>query len=141
MSRDSNPRDASAPLNRSMIDFALGTAIIVGIFLLGDFLHRIGAPIPAGVLGLLLFYAGLQLRVLKLEWVERAAGFLLRHMVLLFIPLTVGLMDMGGVLSSQFGAISLSLVVSFIVVLLVTGLLGQRLLRPAEDAPSEGKRS
>lgn len=117
-----------------MIDFALGTAIIVGIFLLGDFLHRIGVPVPAGVLGLMLFYAGLQLRIVKMDWVERAAGFLLRHMVLLFIPLTVGLMDMGGVLSRQLGAICLSLVVSFVAVLLLTGLLGQRLLSSAEDA-------
>ena len=118
-----------------MINFVLGTAIIVGIFLLGDLLHRIGVPIPGGVLGLLLFYVGLQLRIIKLDWVERAAGLLLRHMILLFLPLTVGLMDMGGVLSRQFGAICLSLVVSFLAVLLVTGLLGQRLLRPANDDP------
>ena len=111
-----------------MLRFALGTGIIVGIFLLGDLLHRLGVPIPGGVLGLLLFYTGLQLRIVRLEWVERAAGFLLRHMILLFLPLTVGLMDLGGVLSQQFAAICLSLVVSFVAVLLVTGLLGQRLL-------------
>lgn len=120
-------------LNRPIIDFAVGTAVIVGIFLLGDLLHRAGVPIPAGVLGLLLFYAGLLLRIVKLEWVERAAGFLLRHMVLLFIPLTVGLMDMGGVLSRQLGTICLSLVVSFVAVLLVTGVLGERLLGTTSD--------
>ncbi|WP_109488387.1 CidA/LrgA family protein [Occallatibacter savannae] len=125
---------------KTSLDFALGVGIIVVIFLLGDFLHRIGVPVPGGVLGLLLFYAALQLRIIRLEWVDRAAGFLLRHMVLLFIPLTVGLMDMGGVLSRQFGAICLSLVVSFVAVLLVTGLLGQRLLGPPEDAPgAEGQ--
>lgn len=124
-----------------MINFVLGTAIIVGIFLLGDLLHRIGVPIPGGVLGLLLFYVGLQLRIIKLEWVERAAGFLLRHMILLFLPLTVGLMDMGGVLSRQFGAICLSLVVSFVAVLLVTGLLGERFLGPTSAEPPAEERS
>ena len=109
-----------------MLRSALGTAIIIVIFLLGDLLHRLGVPIPGGVLGLLLFYAGLQLQIIKLQWVERAAGFLLRHMILLFLPLTVGLMDMGGVLSRHFGVICLSLVVSFVAVLLVTGLLGER---------------
>jgi len=122
-------------LKTSIIEFALGTAIIVGVFLLGDLLHRIGVPIPAGVLGLLLFYAGLQLRVVRLEWVERAAGFLLRHMVLLFVPLTVGLMDMGGVLSRQLGTICLSLAVSFVAVLLVTGWLGERSLRSGNEEP------
>ena len=118
-----------------MLRSALGTAIIIVIFLLGDLLHRLGVPIPGGVLGLLLFYAGLQLQIIKLQWVERAAGFLLRHMILLFLPLTVGLMDMGGVLSRHFGVICLSLVVSFVAVLLVTGLLGQRLLGPTKDEP------
>ena len=116
-----------------MIESLLGTCIIVGIFLLGDFLHRLGVPIPGGVLGLLLFYAALLSGVVKLKWVERAAGFLLRHMVLLFVPLTVGLMDMGGLLSRQAWAITASLIVSFLAVLLTTGLLGNRLLAPAHQ--------
>lgn len=124
---------------KTSIEFARGSAIIVGIFLLGDLLHRVGVPIPAGVLGLLLFYAGLQSRLVKLEWVERTAGFLLRHMVLLFVPLTVGLMDMGGVLSHQLGTILLSLAVSFAAVLLVTGWLGERLLTPVNEEPGAEK--
>jgi holin-like protein len=64
----------------------------------------------------------------KLKSVERAAGLLLRHMVLLFVPLTVGLMEMGAVLSRQALAITASLLVSLAAVLLTTGLLGQWLL-------------
>lgn len=110
-----------------------GASIIIAIFLLGDFLHRIGVPIPGGVLGLLLFYGALLIGLVKLQWVERAAGFLLRHMVLLFVPLTVGLMDMGTLLSRQALAITTSLVVSFLAVLSTTGLLGRWLLVPARD--------
>jgi len=70
---------------------------------------------------------------------------LLLHMVLLFVPLTVGLMDMGPVLSKQAVAIAASLLVSLAAVLLTTGLLGRWLL-PTEpilpglevdDAPME----
>lgn len=114
--------------NVLMIDFLLGTGIIVAIFFLGDLLHRLGVPIPGGVLGLLLFYGALLSGILKLKWVDRAAGFLLRHMVLLFVPLTVGLMDMGQLLSRQAFAITASLIVSFLAVLLTTGLLGKWLL-------------
>jgi holin-like protein len=81
-----------------MLEYPLGFAILTGFFLLGSFLHRLGVPIPGGVLGLILFFASLQLGVIKLKWVERAAGLLLRHMVLLFVPLTVGLMEMGQLL-------------------------------------------
>jgi len=116
-----------------MFESLLGTGMIVAFFLFGSFLHGLGVPIPGGVLGLLLFYGGLQAGVLKLEWVERSAGFLLRHMVLLFIPLTVGLMDMGTLLSHQAWVICVSTVFSFLAVLLITGLLGDRLLSSAHQ--------
>ena len=110
------------------MDYALGFAILTAFFLLGSLLHRLGVPIPGGVLGLLLLLLALQFKCLKMKWVERAAGLLLRHMVLLFVPLTVGLMDMGPVLSKQALAITASLLVSWAAVLLTTGLLGRWLL-------------
>ena len=117
--------------NESMFDCMRGLAIIVAIFLIGTWLHGHGAPIPGGVLGLLLFYGAMLTGAIKLGWVDRGAGLLLRHMVLLFVPLTVGLMDLGPVLSRQALAIVASLVVSFLSVLLTTGLLARWLLRPA----------
>ena len=116
-----------------VLEYVRGAAAIVGIYLLGDFLHRLGVPVPAGVLGLLLFYGALQLNLLKLQWVERAATLLLRHMVLLFIPLTVGLIDMGRLLSRQWWIICFSVVFSFLAVLLATGLLGDRLLATVSE--------
>ena len=121
-----------------MLDFLRGISVLAALFLLGSFLHRWGVPIPGGVLGLLLFYAALLAGAIPLRWVERAADFLLRHMVLLFVPLTVGLMDMGPLLSRQAVAILASLVVSFLAVLLPTGLLAQWLLTgiPAPEQAS-----
>jgi holin-like protein len=118
-----------------MLDFLRGIAIVVSIFLVGNGLHRLGLPIPGGVLGLLLFYVALLTGVVKLRWVERAAGFLLRHMVLLFVPLTVGLMNMGSILSRQAIPVLASLLVSFLAVLITTGLLGKWLL-PAHQHDS-----
>ena len=111
-----------------MFDLARGLALLVGFFLLGNLLHRVGAPIPGGVLGLLLLYVALTAGWLSGVWVERAADLLLRHMVLLFVPLTVGLMDLGRVLSRQALALTMSLVVSFLAVLLTTGLLARWLV-------------
>jgi len=117
--------------NIRMFNLLRGLAIIIAIFLAGNWLHAHGLPIPGGVLGLLLFYAAMLSGWLKLRWVESAAGLLLRHMVLLFVPLTVGLMELGPVLSRQAVAILASLLVSFDAVLLTTGLLARWLLRPA----------
>jgi holin-like protein len=117
------------------MDYLFGTVILVGFFLLGSLMHRVGIPIPGGVLGMLLFYLALSSRLLKPAWVERASMLLLRHMVLLFVPLTVGLMDMGKLLSRQWLAIAASLLVSFLAVLLTTGLLGRWLLPAEPEAP------
>lgn len=118
-------------MKKILLEYALGSALLVGFFLVGNFLHTHGVPIPGGVLGLLLFFLALQCKLLKIQWVERASNLLLHHMVLLFVPLTVGLMEMGPILSKQALAITASLLVSWAAVLLTTAWLGRYLL-PAE---------
>lgn len=122
-----------------MLDLARGLALLIGFFFFGNLLHRVGVPIPGGVLGLLLLYAGLSLGVVRLAWLERAADLLLRHMVLLFVPLTVGLMDLGRLLSRQAVALTASLIVSFLAVLLTTGLLARWLVTGLPSDPEVGE--
>jgi holin-like protein len=119
------------------MDYLLGFAIILAFQMLGALIHRVGVPIPGGVLGLMLFYLAMSAGVVKMKWVERTAGLLLRHMVLLFVPLTVGLMEMGPVLSKQAVAITASLLVSLVAVMLTTGLLGQWLLPSSAELADE----
>lgn len=111
--------------------------MVLAFQLLGWLLQRAGVPLPGGVLGLLALFLALQTGLIKLAWVERTANLLLRHMVLLFVPLTVGLMEMGHVLQRQAVALLVSLVVSWAAVILTTGLLARWLLpaanRHAED--------
>lgn len=118
-----------------MIEHLRGFAIIVGFLFLGLGMHRMGIPIPGGVIGLLAFYLAMTAGLVRVQWVEKAAGLLLRHMVLMFVPLTVGLMEMGTVLSQQARAIIASLVVSTTAVVLTTGLLGHWLLSDKPALP------
>jgi holin-like protein len=111
-----------------MLGFLRGVALLLAFDFAGVGLHWLGVPLPAGVLGLLLLFAALSLGLVQLAWVERAASFLLRHMVLLFVPLTVGLIDAWRTAQRQALALGVSLVVSFVAVLLTTGLLGRWLL-------------
>jgi holin-like protein len=119
------------------MDYLLGFSILLAFQLLGALIHRVGVPIPGGVLGLMLFYLAMSAGIVKMKWVERTANLLLRHMVLLFVPLTVGLMEMGPVLSKQAVAITASLLVSLVAVMLTTGLLGQWLLPTSAELAGE----
>lgn len=127
----------------TMIDYLLGFAIVTAFFLLGTQLHSWGFPIPGGVLGLLLFFLALTFGVVKLRRVERASGLLLRNMVLLFVPYTIGILEMGPLLSKQWLALTASLLVSLVAVILTTGLLGEWLLAslPLEEETESAQHS
>jgi holin-like protein len=64
----------------------LGTAAV-------ELLH---VPLPGSVAGMLLLWAALEARVVRLEWLERGAGSLLGVLGLLFVPAGVGLVQYGG---------------------------------------------
>ena len=112
----------------------VGFLILVGFQLGGIGLHRLGVPLPSGVLGLLLFTAALATGIVRLEWVERTADFLIRHMMLLFIPLMAGLTQMSAELRRDGVALLASLVASLLAVLLTTGGLAHLLLRNTGEA-------
>jgi len=98
-----------------------GLAILLGFNLLGMVLHAIGVPLPGNVLGLLLFTLCLFLGVVKLRWVEETAHLLLRHMLLFFAPVIVGVIVYRDQIARQWPAMTAGVVGSLLVVLLVTG--------------------
>lgn len=111
-----------------MVDYLRGTAILVAFFFLGQGVHALGVPIPASVAGLLLLFLALSFKLVRLNWVEKAAGVFLRHMVLLFVPVTVGLMEVGPLVKRSGVAIAASLIVSLLATLIATALLSRWLM-------------
>jgi holin-like protein len=112
----------------------LGCAILVGFELLGAGLHRLGAPLPGAVLGLLLFVLALALGLVRLVWVERAATLAVRHMTLLFVPIMAALPGLSPELRRNAAALAASTVISLLAVLLTTGGLAHWLLRETPPA-------
>jgi holin-like protein len=77
--------------------------VLVGIAWLWAFLglgtvvvEALGLPLPGSVAGMLLLWAALEARVVRLEWLERGAASLLGVLGLLFVPAGVGLVQYGG---------------------------------------------
>jgi holin-like protein len=105
-----------------------GFAIILGFDLLGLLLHHFGVPLPGHVLGMILLASALFAGLVKIEWIEETAAFLLRHMLLFFVPAIVGIITYAAVLKANWLGIGGGIVVSVLASLIVTGLVANRLL-------------
>ena len=116
----------------------LGMAILLGFNLLGLLVKETTHfPLPANVIGLILFTAALYAKLIKLEWVETSAQFLTKHMMLFFIPFLVGTMTFFPYISVHFVSMITSLFASTFIVLAVTGWITQRLSSKEEQGEQQ----
>lgn len=116
----------------------LGLAILLGFHLLGMLLKAwLHLPLPANLIGLILFTFALYLKVIKLRWVEASAVWMTKHMLLFFTPIVVGSMMFYPLLRQYGLTIIITLVLSTCMVLLVTGFVTSSLLKREVDKGGE----
>lgn len=107
-----------------------GFAILLAFHLLGLLIQKATSmPLPANVIGLILFTSCLFLKIVKIEWVEESARFLLKHMLLFFAPFVVGTMVYFSEIRESALAIIGGLLLSTLLSLAVTGWLTEWLER------------
>ena len=65
-----------------------------GFYLLGVFVQKfLTLSVPGSVLGMVLLLVCLYTKLIKAEWISMGASFLLNHLPLFFIPVTVGIVN------------------------------------------------
>ncbi|MFJ3389750.1 MULTISPECIES: CidA/LrgA family protein [unclassified Lysinibacillus] len=82
-------------------------------------------PLPGSVIGLLLLALSLNFKILKVEYIQDGAGFLIGVLTLFFIPATVGVIDYPELFSTTGLLIILAVIASTLISIYVTGLLSQ----------------
>lgn len=106
------------------------SVIIFGFTLLGEALSRlIPLPIPAAVYGLVLLFAALCLKLVKVEHVSKVSDFLLTVLPILFVSPIVNLIESWGILAPHVIPIALLVLASTILVFAVAGLVSQAFCR------------
>ena len=91
--------------------------------------HFTALPVPANVLGIVTLFLLLCTGIVKEQYVEETAVFILNHLVFLFIPIAVGLMQWGAVFYA-YGVVLLGIIViSALLPLILTGWLATRLFK------------
>lgn len=103
-------------------------------YILVGWLHL---PVPGNMMGMLLLFILLATGIIRLEWIERASSFLIRHLAFFFIPVAVGLMEFGPLFLKNGPAIIGTVVVSTIVGFLVTGYASQTLEKRKKEKHDE----
>lgn len=100
-----------------------GIALILGFLVLGNICSSaIGHFIPGSVIGMVLLFAALALRLVKAADIRPVADFLTRNMSLFFVPASIGIMEQWGLISSNLLGWLAVIFVSTFLVLVSVGL-------------------
>lgn len=101
-------------------------AILFGCLALGELLiYFTGIPLPSSIVGMLLLALFLQLRVIRLEWVQTLADFLVANIGFFFVPPGVAIMCHFKLIKAEWLPIVVASVISTVLVLAVTGWVHQ----------------
>ncbi|WP_066318686.1 CidA/LrgA family protein [Bacillus sp. FJAT-29814] len=85
-------------------------------------------PIPASMFGLAILFLALCLKIVKLEWVEKGANWLMAELLLFFIPSAVGIVNYDEILSFQGAEIVFLIGISTILVMGMTAWIAEKII-------------
>jgi len=120
-----------------IIKLCIHLAILYGFYYLGmliqDLFHLF---IPGSVIGLILLFICLVCKIIRLDWIETGAAFMMKHLIIFFIPSTVGLMVYLHVLAGKGILLIFITIISTIIVMITSAFISERLARRVSDDSS-----
>ena len=133
---------ATEAIGRFCYQLALVAAQLLGLWSLNAAgvwaVAAAGLPVPGNLIGMLVLFALFASGTVKLSWFETSGAFLIKHLAFFFVPITVGLMDMGPLLAASGVGIIVTLALSAALGLSLAGWISQLLLC---DTKERGGRS
>ena len=111
-------------------NFILGGAIIFSIQFICTYLLKIlNFPFPAPVLGLIVLFILLKTKIIKETLVKDFCKFLLKYMILFFVPLFVGLVSYFDLIRENFYAIIFTIIVTTTLIIAFVGLFVENIIK------------
>ncbi|WP_068622571.1 MULTISPECIES: CidA/LrgA family protein [Paenibacillus] len=117
-------------LFKGVVQVAILIFISMAMNKIVDVLHL---PIPGSILGIAVIFTLLKTRVIKLEWIEQGANWLLAELLLFFIPAAVGVMKYIPMLESDGVRILIVVIFSTFIVMASSGLTASRIAKRKEN--------
>jgi holin-like protein len=123
LSRVSKPPTMSfSPALRRFVRTLAQVGLIIAIWLLATWLSQHLLPnVPPGIAGIAIALGLMALGLLRREWVADGAAWLLREMLLFFVPVVIAVVQYPALFHQHGLAILFVIVVSTALVMLATG--------------------
>ncbi|EJL44216.1 holin-like protein CidA [Brevibacillus agri] len=96
----------------------------------------LGWKIPGSILGMFVVFLLLQAKVLRLEWIESGAAWLMAELLLFFIPPSVGIVSYQSLMLHEGLQIVLIIVIGTAFVMACSGLIAQSISKRKEHSRS-----
>jgi holin-like protein len=110
-----------------IVRVALQISLLTALSMFGNWVSRLThLPIPGSIVGLILLFALLQLRMVKLQWVEVGGNWLISNMLLFFVPSALGIIQYGSLVKSEGLQLVLVIGMSTAAVMITTGLFAEK---------------
>lgn len=121
---------------KKIFNFSIGLLIILAIlYFCTLILKLLKINFPAPILGIIVLFALLKTKIIKENLIKDFCEFILKYMILFFIPAVVGIMNYFDILSDNLAPILMTIFITTALVIVVVGLFTynaikfQRLLR------------
>ncbi len=103
--------------------------LFIFLFLgLGELIvYFIEIPVPGNILGMILIFVALKLKMIKLEDVKPASDKLIQYLMLFFVPFGVGLLAYFDFIKAHWMVLAIAAGVSTLITLYVTAIVQQKL--------------
>ncbi|GAE32370.1 CidA/LrgA family protein [Alkalihalobacillus hemicellulosilyticus] len=116
------------------LQITLQLLIFIVIYYLGVWIQQLlSLFIPGSIIGMTLLFLALSLRLIPAKWIEQGASLMLKHLPLLFIPVTVGALPYLPLFKGRAALLLLIALISTAIVMTISGLISQRMVREKGD--------
>lgn len=102
--------------------------ILIALSLGNAIQYYLSLSVPGSIIGMLLLFTAMVSGVISPEWVKPSANIFIRYMILLFIPISAGLVDHYELLISNAFPILISAVGGTAIMLVFLALMLEKIL-------------
>jgi len=107
-------------------------ALMLFSMLMNQITSWLHIPVPGSIVGIVVIFILLETHIIRLEWIDIGAKWLLAELLLLFVPAAVGVMKYIPMLQTDGIRILIVVLISTFIVMVSTGLMATRISKKKE---------